>query len=173
MTDASQRPSRVLAGWLDEESARTLGLDDAAARRCREAAGSRPHDTRLTEVEAPPPALRRVAEELCDVDPRFRDRELEVVVVDLALVAATQSVVAVDELRASTLASDPTLDEVAAVTLPVAPRVLPTTAFDDRAQAWVVRSRGASIAVSGRYVAAAESGADSIDRGNTALDARL
>lgn len=80
------------------------------------------------------------------------------VAVDLAHVVATQSVVAVDELRVHALSRDPTLDEVATVTLPVAPLVLPTTAFDERAQAWVVRSRGASIAVSGRYVAAAESG---------------
>ena len=158
MHDASERPSRVLAGWLDEASSRTLGLDAAAARRCRATARARSQDPRPIEVEAPPPALRRLAEELSDVDPRFRGGELEVVVVDLAHVAATQSVVAVDEARVSALAAVPSLDEVATVTLPVAPGVLPTTAFDERAQAWVVRSRGASIAVSGRYVAAAESG---------------
>jgi hypothetical protein len=158
VTDASQRPSRVLAGWLDEESSRALGLDDGAARKCREAVRCRSHDRLLTQVEFSPAPLGRVSRNLSDVDPRFRKGELEVVAVDLAHVVATQSVVAVDELRVNTLASHPTLEEVAIVTLPIAPLVLPTTAFDERAQAWVVRSRGASIAVTGRYVAAAESG---------------
>lgn len=159
MNDTSLRPSRVLAGWLDEETCRALGLDGEVARECREAVRRRrSRDRFLTQVEQSPGTLGPISTALADVDPRFRGGELEVVTVDLADVVATQPVVAVDELRADSLAGDPTLEEVATVTLPVAPVVLPSTAFDERAQAWVVRSRGASIAVSGRYVAAAESG---------------
>ena len=153
-----QRPSRVLAGWLDAETCRALGLDESAARKCRDAVARRPPDRFLTKVEFSPGTFRPISSALSEVDPRFRHGELEVVVVDLALVVATQPVVAVDELRAGTLVHDPTFEDIATVTLPVEPAVLPTTGFDERAQAWVVRSRGASVAVSGRYVAAAESG---------------
>jgi hypothetical protein len=155
---ASQRPSRVLAGWLDAETCRALALDEAASRKCRDAVARRPPDRVLAEVEPTSATLGPISEALSEVDPRFRQGELELVVVDLGLVVATQPVVAVDELRAGTLCPDPTLEDLATVTLPVEPTVLPTTAFDERAQAWIVRSRGASVAVAGRYVAAAESG---------------
>lgn len=158
MADSSQRPSRVLAGWLDEETSRALGLDGEAARGCRDVVRRRPGDVLGTQVEPTPASLRPISSALSDVDPRFRGGELEVVVVDLADVVATQPFVATDESRAVTLAGDATLEEVAQITLPVAPSVFPVSAFDERAQAWVVRSRGASIAVSGRYVAAAASG---------------
>ena len=156
--DSSQRPSRVLAGWLDEETARSLGLDAEAARRCRETVRCRSGDVSVARVEPSPAMLGSISRALSDVDPRFRGGELEVVMVDLPNVVATQPIVAVDELRAINLAGDANHEEIAQVTLPVAPAVLPISAFDERAQAWIVRSRGATIAVSGRYVAAAESG---------------
>jgi hypothetical protein len=135
-----------------------MDLDDAAAQLCRAAVSRRQGGDPRVALDPAPAVLEPVSSALSEVDPRFRRGELEVVVVDLAHVIATQPVVAVDELRTGALPSDPTLVDVASVTLPVAPTHLPTTAFDERAQAWIVRSRGASIAVSGRYVAAPESG---------------
>lgn len=158
MNEATQRPSRVLAGWLEASVSLALGLDVAAAHRCRDNVARRAPDATLAVVEPPTAALGAISSALADVDPKFRDGELEVVIVDLADVVATQPVVAVDEERAMTVAQDAPLDELAMVTLPVAPAVFPISAFDERAQAWVVRSRGSTIAVSGRYVAAADAG---------------
>jgi hypothetical protein len=148
----------VLAGWLDEDACRTLGLDLDAARACRERVRHRQPQDRPLDVALAPEALGDLSTALGEVDPSFRSGQRKVVVVDLACVVATQPVVALDDQRALAITADTTLEQLSATTLPISPAVLPVSAFDERSQAWVVRSRGASIAVSGRYVAAGESG---------------
>jgi hypothetical protein len=154
----SQRPARVLAGWLDEATAEAYGLPAEAARRCREAVLARRSTDVLLEAERAPTSLSAISSALADVDPRFRDGESEVVVVDLAHLVATQPVVALDDDRVGSVPADADLDLLADVTLPVGPTVLPISGYDDRAQSWVVRSRGASLAVTGRYVGAGDAG---------------
>jgi hypothetical protein len=141
---------------LEEAEWRALNIDDTSAHRCRAARNDRPREPFLTEVAPIVEELRSLATALADVDPRFRDGTMTLVMVDLARVIATQSIVATDEQRVSELSDPPTLAETAAITLPIVPAVLPTTGYDDRAQSWVVRSHGSTVAVTGRYLAAAD-----------------
>jgi hypothetical protein len=151
----SGRPSRLLAGWLNDAVAESFGVQVAAtfatAQHCGPAVAHRAGVPAKEHPLEPSPDFAATTEALARVDPSFRDGTLSVVVVDLTRVVATQPYVAVDDPRVERLDPAASLERVGAVTLPVEPEQFPVSAFDESSKTWIVRSRGASVAVTGRY----------------------
>ena len=91
------------------------------------------------------------AEQLARCDPSIAERSLHPVFVDLTTMYASQVTVALDDPRVACLAEVASEQELLQLCLPLRSENQPAVGFDERANAWIVRSRDATIEISGRY----------------------
>ncbi len=150
--EAPYRPGRLLTGWLDAAAATAMGPN--AAEAWRRYAERRP-TVRATRAPSPEASVAQYQSErvqqLSDLDESLRREGWTAVVVDLEQLHVSQSSVAIDDPRAVGLSSNSDIEEVAEISLPLQSTYVPTTAFDERANAWVIRSRLATAQIVGRY----------------------
>ena len=105
------------------------------------------------EVEAQvwPFENQSYAKQLSLSDPSIAERSLHLARIDLTTIYASQVTVALDDPRVQRLSDDPSEQELLELCLPLRSETEPAVGFDERANAWIVRSRDATIEISGRY----------------------
>jgi hypothetical protein len=164
------RPGRFLAGWLNEHSAAAMSSDcydtwrRASSTVVEVARRSEAPDA--TEVGAVvwPFEDSEYEAQLHRCDPSIAERSLHLAYVDLTTIYASQVTVATDDPRVRDLGAHRSDREILELCVPLRSVREPAVGFDERANAWIVRSRDSSIEISGRYAGGFE-GVDPLAQG--------
>lgn len=154
---STSRPGRFLSGWLNAQSAAAMSSDCLATWSAASHTVDEVARNSLNSAEHDVPAQvwpfdddqYRAELNLCD--PSIGERGLHLAYVDLTTIYASQVTVALDDPRVDALSHSPTDKELIELCVPLRSTREPAVGFDERANAWIVRSRGATIEISGRY----------------------
>jgi hypothetical protein len=147
---SARRRGRLLVGWLDERSAAAYG--PAATARLREhgehARAVVASRAPIGEFPAPQPWLD------ASYEARLREADTTIAELDRRLAWVNLDSLRVRQVAVELVDDAPvplSHEDLAALTVPVTPVGPPVVAYDERAGAWVLRSDGGSLEVTGRY----------------------
>jgi hypothetical protein len=118
---------------------------DAVARRSQRA------DRVPREAQVWPLENELYEQQLFDADASIRERSLRPALIDLTTVFASQVTVALDDPRFEGLTVEPSTEQLLEICLPLRSELEPAVGFDEKAQSWIIRSRGATLEMTGRY----------------------